>query len=720
MLWLLWCTAWLGILAAAAGPPHNKQQQPQQQQEQRRQQQAKNNKKQQTLAAAAEPPLGFVAEPGEQHNLTGASAAAGCTRPSLWKVDSAEVARALIRSGYVDLHVGAGRCVRPQARREHGGDGFLAWESLGGDALEPCLPLHSWFSLGGSTGPALGFAGSSQVSSSLSGLALACRSIVNGLAILLSPTGRGQAGQVVSQLRSLAGAVSEAPCGREALVALQEFDASVQVKGRIEATGSAKSGILSPQVASLAAQLELCPLTGSGGPSLQTADARHLQLQSRGKPGPVAHVLSASVVPETAGRDAAKGFMLELLLFVDGASAAGEKCLGRFTVNACRSLPRFPLLAWRCDFRHLLPTAKPRRWSSPAQSVSDYGLEVLLRCKVPPAAIRHLARLRAHSRGRSAQPLLEVALQAEGGTGESWSALTALPLCARRPRAAAVSTPGRRLLWTAWGSPVWDVAGCSQPMYLKRPEHAGLVRQWLAYHQQIGFGRFIIYDVDGSLESAVRPFVTSGFVEYIPRWPQRLSPGLCDDESLRSHTRAWQQCFQTQAEAHCVWNLRGRARWAMLVHSFDAYASAAQPDGLRAGLQPLVDRLEPMRAEIGVLSVLRYDFAAKAPGRRTLRDERRLSVPKRFRWRQSAPPLYAGSARGFVDVSEADLEDSAGALLVNPSNTWSMITHWGRGRPGSVHFMLAPEHLRLNHYVDILGGSVCAAAAESGNPPCNV
>eukprot|EP00969_Alexandrium_andersonii_P058851 2593498-Alexandrium_andersonii.AAC.1 len=73
------------------------------------------------------------------------------------------------------------------------------------------------------------------------------------------------------------------------------------------------------------------------------------------------------------------------------------------------------------------------------------------------------------------------------------------------------------------------MVGCSAPMWLARGDHAPLVRDWLAYHRQIGFDKFVVYDLDGSLSDAVAPFQEEGFVEYVRDWPERLSPGACGD-----------------------------------------------------------------------------------------------------------------------------------------------------------------------------------------------
>eukprot|EP00928_Gymnodinium_smaydae_P017687 TRINITY_DN16768_c0_g2_i2.p1 TRINITY_DN16768_c0_g2~~TRINITY_DN16768_c0_g2_i2.p1 ORF type:complete len:830 (+),score=100.44 TRINITY_DN16768_c0_g2_i2:27-2492(+) len=453
----------------------------------------------------------------------------------------------------------------------------------------------------------------------------------------------------------------------------------------------------------VASQLEICP----GASQSETFGiVRHLNVGGTSG-NAVAHVLAASVVPAD---DAETGLALEVLLYVDGGASGGVRCLAAFSVGACRSLPRFPLLDWRCTFSE--------ESFSRGAAASHYGTEVVLRCPLPAGAARRLSLPRALP---SRQPVMEVMFSAEGEA--SWGTSVPLKLCLRQERRLSYSWRWGGSLAGAWGRSQWGVVGCSAPMWLAQPEkHGDLVRQWLAYHQLIGFDRFVVYDLDGSLAEAVEPFVQNGFVEYIDRWPERLSPGACGallsatepatgatanprDEAARYY------CTQTQAEAHCVWNMRGRADWAMLLHSFDAYAGAG--DGFRHGVRPLLKRLEPLRAEAAVLAVQRLDFGGQA----TSAD----AVVSRFVWRQRAPLILRGRIRGALDTQTgAQAHDHPGAVLVNPWNTWSLLTHWGRGRPGTIHLTLSSDVLRLNHYVDILGESRCARAAAEGDPPCNV
>lgn len=149
----------------------------------------------------------------------------------------------------------------------------------------------------------------------------------------------------------------------------------------------------------------------------------------------------------------------------------------------------------------------------------------------------------------------------------------------------------------------------------------------------------------------------------------------------------------------------------MLLHSFDAYAGSS--DGLHDGVGSLLARLEPQREKVAVIHVQRFDFGGKSEGSGP--------IPSRFLWRQRAPLLLRGGQRGALRQGKSSAYDHPGALLVNPLNTWSVFTHWARGRPGTMHLTLPPEVLRVNHYVDLLGEPRCAQAAASGqDPPCDV
>merc|ERR1711957_88839 len=55
----------------------------------------------------------------------------------------------------------------------------------------------------------------------------------------------------------------------------------------------------------------------------------------------------------------------------------------------------------------------------------------------------------------------------------------------------------------------------------------GYFKSWLQYHLDIlGIDHINIYDVDGSFESVVSPWVAAGRVSYIPRVNELLSPGI--------------------------------------------------------------------------------------------------------------------------------------------------------------------------------------------------
>lgn len=399
--------------------------------------------------------------------------------------------------------------------------------------------------------------------------------------------------------------------------------------------------------------------------------------------GAVVRVLGVSLAPSVRASQVGTRAVLELLAYVE----AEDGCAEMFTVGACKSLSRAALLAWRCDFHKA--GARSIAASTDGTASSHYGTELVIHCPLPPAhalGVTRATRAFGVSLAASSEP--------------SWG-VEHVRVCVhtRRP-------------------PRWRVVGCSSPLWLSRPADGGLVRQWLAYHRVIGFDHFFVYDLDGTLAVAVRPFVEAGFVTYVSRWPKRLSP-TCSAVVTQNPSGLERYCTQTQAEAHCIWHARGLARWALLVHSFDAYISAAAPPGvLAAGIVPVLAGLEPARSSIAAFTIFRYDFSC-GPG--CSDGDLDLLAIERFRWRQRVPQLLRGAVQTHFDMVRDSPFDHGGAVLVNPDNVIALLTHWARGRSGTIHAALPPEVLRLNHYVEILGdGDRCARQAREGGPPCDV
>lgn len=697
-----------------------------------------------------------VEDPGELGGTSAAVAAAGCARPDLWEIPPVAFADGIISPGALRLHVAPCLCVARGAA-----DGALPgtraaalelarWEAMGGAALEPCLPEHPWYARGGSgclvEGVALSVA-DALAQDHPAGLAafaprVACAGALALLSRLVSRRGltaerirREVRASAVGHLREdgalglpgverpaasrwsachreamdilgevLASALRTPPSGRAGVTAEEALMGQGEDKAErlLEAAAAARGrrrrwiGLVAPHVALYRRH------SGAG----LTQAIPHIPL---GSSGAVAHILAASTVEDVTS---VTGAALEALLYVDGGSAGGSACTAAFRVGPCRTLPRVHLMEWRCQFSWRSRAGARRSQSSPAAVATHFGAEAILHCALPPALARRLVapspraaaarwRLVSADVGWSAER--EVTLR----VGQLWHTA--------RPR------------WAPGGdAPKWGFVGCSAPMWLRSPAQAHLVREWLAYHRRVGFDRFVVYDLDGSVAEAVEPFVREGFVIYVDRWPGRLSPGACEhlhkaaDVPGRKEQPWMRYCTQTQAEQHCVWNLRGHARWAVLLHSFDAYASSVS--GLVDGLAPLLRRLEPLRASAATFGLLRYDFGGHPRGGW-------LGWPyppttQRFTWRQRAPAVVSplsSQQRGGLDAIGASAEDHAGAVLVNPINAWSVYTHWARGRPGSVHLTMPPELLRVNHYVDIMGEPRCArAASQHGDPPCDV
>ncbi len=81
----------------------------------------------------------------------------------------------------------------------------------------------------------------------------------------------------------------------------------------------------------------------------------------------------------------------------------------------------------------------------------------------------------------------------------------------------------------------------------------------------MGFDHFSLYDVDGSAANYLSPLLNSSFLSYYNRW----SPTPCL-KNLTSSLK-FPYCSETLMENQCVWDARGVAEWAMLVHAPDCF-----------------------------------------------------------------------------------------------------------------------------------------------------
>eukprot|EP00746_Dinoflagellata_sp_MGD_P082682 gnl/MRDRNA2_/MRDRNA2_328429_c0_seq1.p1 gnl/MRDRNA2_/MRDRNA2_328429_c0~~gnl/MRDRNA2_/MRDRNA2_328429_c0_seq1.p1 ORF type:complete len:523 (+),score=53.86 gnl/MRDRNA2_/MRDRNA2_328429_c0_seq1:208-1569(+) len=126
-------------------------------------------------------------------------------------------------------------------------------------------------------------------------------------------------------------------------------------------------------------------------------------------------------------------------------------------------------------------------------------------------------------------------------------------------------------------------------------------------------------------------------------------------------------------------------------------------------------RLEPRREQTTAFAVLRFDFGKDVQGGHVFTNS--CLVIGRFLHRQHSSAYSKWTHQEDRQVTR--YLDHAGAVLVNPENVLSMLTHWARGRPGTIHMQLPASILRINHYVDIFRDR-CEAEAKHGDPPCNM
>jgi hypothetical protein len=116
--------------------------------------------------------------------------------------------------------------------------------------------------------------------------------------------------------------------------------------------------------------------------------------------------------------------------------------------------------------------------------------------------------------------------------------------------------------------------------------------------KHLGFDHFTVYDLDGSAERHLAPLLNSTFLTYISRW----NPIPCLANLTATGARPY--CTQTLVENQCVWNSRGAAEWAMLVHAPDCFLNDAPGLPTMFGL---LDAMDHSKATLLLPTVL---FAA--------------------------------------------------------------------------------------------------------------
>jgi hypothetical protein len=114
----------------------------------------------------------------------------------------------------------------------------------------------------------------------------------------------------------------------------------------------------------------------------------------------------------------------------------------------------------------------------------------------------------------------------------------------------------------------------------------------------LGFDHFTVYDMDGSAAAYLAPLLNSTFLTYFNQW----SPISC--LANLTSTRKSPYCTETLVNNQCIWNSRGVAEWAMLIHAPDCFLNDAP--GLPT-LFGLLDNMDHSKASLLLPTVV---FAA--------------------------------------------------------------------------------------------------------------
>ena len=168
---------------------------------------------------------------------------------------------------------------------------------------------------------------------------------------------------------------------------------------------------------------------------------------------------------------------------------------------------------------------------------------------------------------------------------------------------------------------VRKMVACSHANYnadMLEARWPGVLQSWILYHvrlskhhqsgncmililqqvKHLGFDHFSFYDVDGSALPYLTPLLNSSFLSYFKSW----SPTPCLHRLTSS--LKYPYCTETLLENQCVWNARGTAEWAMLIHAPDCFLN----DGVgMPALFGLLDSLDHSKSSL-LLPTLLFEF----------------------------------------------------------------------------------------------------------------
>jgi len=241
--------------------------------------------------------------------------------------------------------------------------------------------------------------------------------------------------------------------------------------------------------------------------------------------------------------------------------------------------------------------------------------------------------------------------------------------------------------------PLIPATFCSQPLYgyhELRKQLPWIMEDWLDYHLgHLGFMHAEIYDIDGSFETALEPWVRASSwggttVTYHRRWPARLSPQM---EAL---SRDHPYCTETYAYAHCLTTHRALSRWVALLHAPDEYLFVRKNPS-RGALLEVLELQESELPEDEVLPFLQVNglsFARGGPGAEETSGQERGAVLATSRLRV---PWY---------YHHMPVLDPATCICAGPHMCYAEVGD--QHRYGGFSKEVPPGQLMVYHYVEML------------------
>ncbi|OLQ07148.1 hypothetical protein AK812_SmicGene9471 [Symbiodinium microadriaticum] len=270
--------------------------------------------------------------------------------------------------------------------------------------------------------------------------------------------------------------------------------------------------------------------------------------------------------------------------------------------------------------------------------------------------------------------------------------------------------------------PKWRLTACTQPLHTFEKMEVlapNLLTEFLDYHFLLGIEHITVFDADGSVEESLRRYEANnpgrGQIDYVSHWPLRFGAAHAPRGSEN-----WRPLlFEVEAENHCLWRYRGRADWAVVLHSPDEFLHVVQDPG-EGSLSRFLARLEEHRSTLSHVEV-RQEFlhVVQDPGEGSLsrflaRLEEHRSTLSHVEVRQDAISMPGRFL--YREEGSGAAETASHTIIANVDNFAQAGVHTARPRPplpgeAPLRILAADplQELRVNHYVNALDRERCGA-----------